>query len=47
MTCKIAVRWKKGAAPTVVPGIRDEIARSVFAARVATYYWLWKTLAEL
>lgn len=47
ITCKIAVHWKKGAAPIVVPGIRVEIASSVFAARVATYYWLWKTHAKL
>lgn len=35
ITCKMVVRWKNGAAPMVVPGIRVGIAMSVFAVRVA------------
>jgi hypothetical protein len=37
MTCKIAVLWKKGAAPTVVPGIRVVMAMSCFEERDAIY----------
>jgi hypothetical protein len=35
ITCKMVVRWKNGAAPIVVPGMRVGIATSVFAVRVA------------
>ena len=35
MTCKMVVRWKNGAAPMVVPGIRVGIVRSDFVVRVA------------
>lgn len=37
ITCRIAVPWKKGAAPTVVPGMRVVIEISLFKVREAIY----------
>lgn len=37
MTWRIAVLWKNGAAPIVVPGMRVVIAISLFVVRDAIY----------
>jgi hypothetical protein len=42
ITCRIAVLWKNGAAPIVVPGIRVVTVMSLLAVREA----IWTTTSE-